>query len=402
VTETSRKPFGATIMVVGAGPLQLPAIKRAKEMGLRIISIDMDENAVGRPFSDVFEQVSTIDVSGALRVAKKHKPDGVLTLCTDAPLRVVAAVNDELGLKGIDSRTAELVTNKYSMRKKMRETGIPCPAFREVTSVSEAESAAVEIHYPVVIKPVDSSGSRGVFLTRDAAELRDFFSSSAHHSRTGKVIVEEFMSGAEVSVESLTADGTTWTVAVTDKRVTPPPYFVETGHTQPSSHDGKIIDDIILLTRNVVSMSGLDWSASHSEIKITPSGVRLVEMGARLGGDFITTHLVPLSTGVDMVEAIIKMSLGVLPDHDRKFARGSAVRYFTPLPGVIKDIKVPEHVRTHPALRELSFYIGIGDTVRPTTNSLERSGHLIVHAGSAWEAAKVADELCSEIEFVMA
>ena len=395
-----RKKYDAAVMIVGAGLLQLPAIRKAKEMGLRTIAVDVNPNAIGKCVADVFESVSTDDVEGALRLARKYRPDGVLTLCTDAAIKTVAAINDALGLKGLTPQTAEIVTNKFLMRKRMDAAGIPCPRFMEAVTLSQTSEAAEKIQFPFVIKPVDSSGSRGVYLVENPTELAYKFENSIGYSKIGKVIIEQFMQGQEVSVESLTCDGVTSVITVTDKLVSPPPYFVETGHTEPSRLAAKTIAEIEDTTRTVVRELGIDWSASHTEIKITPAGPRVVEIGARLGGDFITTHLVPLSTGVDMVEAVIDLSLGIPPKRDHEFHKGAAIRYFTPQPGRIEKITLPDWVLNHPAVKEFSIYTEVGSLVSTARSSEDRCGYVIVQGQDAAAAASFAEKICGDVRFV--
>lgn len=159
------------------------------------------------------------------------------------------------------------------------------------------------------------------------------------YSKTGDVIVEEYMSGPEVSVETLSIDGTCHVLQITDKLTTGAPHYVEMGHSQPTRHSKEIAKKISETAIAANKAIGIKNGPSHTEIIITGEGPKIVEIGARLGGDCITTHLVPLSTGVDMVECNIRIAMGEKPDISCKYNRGSAIRYLSTENGVIKNIK---------------------------------------------------------------
>ena len=152
-----------TIMILGASILQLPAIEQAVEMGLNVVALDMNPDAIGFKVPGVIHEIiSTINVAGAIEAAKRHKIDGVMTLATDMPMRVVASVAKECGLVGINQETAIKATDKAVMREAFRESGVPIPLFYKVGSIEEYREVAGKFSTPFVVKPADSSGSRGI------------------------------------------------------------------------------------------------------------------------------------------------------------------------------------------------------------------------------------------------
>lgn len=308
------------IMILGASILQLPAIKKAKEMGLQVIVADMDENAIGFQEEGIIcEVISTIDSEKILEAAKKYNIDGIMTLASDMPMRSVAIVAKEMGLVGISEKTALNATNKAEMRQCLKECGVPIPQFFCVSSREEYEKAIEyfrKAQLKCIVKPADNSGSRGVDLLSDLSDeelISKVYEYSKSYSRGGDIVVEEYMEGPEVSVETLSVDGECHIIQITDKLTTGAPYFVEMGHSEPSELPEDVKIKISEVASTAVKAIGITNGPSHTEIKVTKDGPKIVELGARLGGDNITTHLVPLSTGVDMVECCIKIALGETP-----------------------------------------------------------------------------------------
>lgn len=331
------------IMILGASILQLPAIEKAKEMGLEVIAVDMNPDAEGFKVPGVIKEViSTIDTPAIIEAARRHRIDGIMTLATDMPMRSVASVAKEMGLTGIDEGTALRATNKAEMRKALKAYNVPVPRFFTASDESEYNEVVKQFSVPFIVKPVDSSGSRGIFEVADITDqnmVRKAYDYCKPYSKTGDVIVEEYMSGPEVSVETLSIDGTCHVLQITDKLTTGAPHYVEMGHSQPTRHSKEIAKKISETAIAANKAIGIKNGPSHTEIIITGEGPKIVEIGARLGGDCITTHLVPLSTGVDMVECNIRIAMGEKPDISCKYNRGSAIRYLSTENGVIKNIK---------------------------------------------------------------
>ena len=370
-----------TIMILGASILQLPAIKKAKEMGLRVVAVDMNPEAVGFKEDGIIKEViSTIDIPNVVKAAKRNKVDGVVTLASDMPMRSVAAVAKEMGLVGISDDTALKATNKAVMRQALYEYGVPVPRFYKASNREEYEKSTAEFHAPFIVKPADNSGSRGIFKISDLNDqqtIRDAYDYSRASSRSGDVVVEEYMEGPEVSVETLTVDGECHVIQITDKLTTGAPHFVEMGHSQPTQLDADTAEKIREVAKAANKAIGIENGPSHTEIIVTEEGPKIVELGARLGGDCITTHLVPLSTGVDMVECCIKIALGEKPDITPKWSKGSAIRYFNQKAGLIKKIDGITDARNIAGVREVAIVHGVGERITEVTDSASRMGFVI-------------------------
>lgn len=395
-----------TIMILGASILQLPAIECAVNMGLNVVALDMNPEAIGFEVPGVkTEVISTIDTPAAIEAAKRHGIDGVMTLATDMPMRTVAAVAKELGLVGITEETAIKATDKSVMRKALYDYGVPVPVFYRVADKSEYDQAVASFKVPFVVKPADSSGSRGIYKITDLSDKRtidEAYEYTKAFSRSGVVVVEECMAGPEVSVETLAIDGDVHVIQITDKITTGAPHFVEMGHTQPTRLGEETAEAIKKVAIAANKAIGIENGPSHTEIIVTNEGPKIVELGARLGGDCITTHLVPLSTGVNMVEACIRIALGEKPDISRKLNKGSANRYFHQHAGVVMATRGIDVAENMPGVQEINIVHGIGETITDIVDSGSRMGFVIAQGDDADDAAQKAEAaletICIEID----
>lgn len=374
------------IMILGASILQVPAIEKAIDMGLEVVAVDIDSNALGFKIPDVKKEIiSTIDIESVMSAAKKHNIDAIMTLASDMPIMTVAKVSKKLGLVGVDLDTAIKATNKSKMRECLKSFGVPVPLFYKVDSLDKCIKAVNKIKdkgYKCILKPADNSGSRGIVLLPDFNEktINIAYNYSKNNSRNKIVMVEEFMEGPEVSVETISVDGKCNIIQITDKITTGAPYFVEMGHSQPSQLPDSIIDKIKEITIAANKAIGIISGPSHTEIKITQNGPKIVEIGARLGGDNITTHLTPLSTGVDMVESCIKIALGEKPDIRIKYDKASAIRYFDQSHGRIKSIRGVEEASKLPGIIQISIIHGKDHIINGIKSSSDRVGFVIGQA----------------------
>lgn len=393
-----------SIFILGASMLQVPAIKKAKEKGLYVYVLDYNPEAVGIQYADKFLCISTIDKQAVYEAALEYKPDYIITSTSDMPVSTAAWVNEKLGKKiDISFENSICATNKMFMRDRLKEMGVSIPLYFKIHSKEEFLETVKHFDNKFIVKPCDNAASRGVIFV-DKSKANDFnriFEYSKSFSRSGDILVEEFMEGDEVSVESFTVKGKTEVITITDKLVTPLPYFVELGHTEPSRHSSEIQEQIKELAIKAISAIGIITGPSHTEIKITPNGVKIVEIAARLGGDFITSKLVPLSTGVDLIEASIDAVIGEKVNLQRVKQNGAAIRYITANPGIIKNILNVDEAKKLPGIYEIEFYKKIGDEVVELTNSSDRIGHVIAIGKDANEAEFNCNEAIKRIELVI-
>lgn len=390
------------IMAVGAGVMQVPSIKKAHDMGYYVIAVDMNPEAEGFKYADEAVVVNTIDIPGVVEAAKRLKVDGVFTT-SDFPVRTVAAVGEALNLPAISVENAYKATDKIKMREALKTAGVPVPLFFKARTEDEFMTAVKEIishGYKCIVKPADSSASRGVDLLAkyDTDYLKEVYQYSKSYSHSGEVVVEEFMEGPEVCVETLNVNGVCYPIQITDKLTTEAPYFVEMGHTQPSQHTPEDQEDIKRVAVACNMALGNYNGSSCTEVKLTKDGAKVVEMGARLAGDYMTSDLVPLSTGVDMVESIIKIAMGEKPDVEHKFEKASAVRFLGAEEGTIKSISGVEDAAKVPGVIRVEMYVKPGDESVEIKSSLDRLGYVISQAETPQEAVRICEEAMKKIK----
>ena len=381
--------------------LQLPAILKAKEMGLHVAVADYNPQAVGIPYADVFYNVSTMDEEAVCRAAEQYRPDGIMTLATDMPMRGVAKVSEKLGLHSISYKTAVKATDKYNMIKAFKEHNVPSPWYFTVGSLKELKTLCGRFAFPCIMKPTDNAGSHGVVLAHNCEELIDSYEYSHGCSRCGNVIVEEYLQGQEVSVEIMVVEDKVNILQITDKLTTNAPHFVEMGHSQPSCYSETVKEQICKVAIEAVRAVGLNNGPAHVEMMVTTRGPVMIELGARMGGDNITTHLVPLSTGIDMVKASIILALGDMPDIKPKINCGAAIRYFDVPVGVIRSIYGVEMARAIPGVKQITFTKSVGEESTLIHCSNDRIGFVIAQAETAADAVKVCEAAMKAVEIII-
>ena len=211
-------------------------------------------------------------------------------------------------------------------------------------------------------------------------------------------MVEEYMEGPEVSVEGIIVNRELHIITITDKLVTPLPFFVELGHSEPSQLPTEVQNNICHVVHKAVEAIGIINGTCHAELKITDDGPKIVEIAARLGGDYITSRLVPLSTGVDLVGNSILLALHRPISIDKTKAQGSAIRFIGGNTGIIKSISIPDDVTQNDGIDEVQIYVKPGDVVHELHSSNDRLGHVIAHAATAAEAIERAEKVVNSIK----
>ena len=295
------------LAIIGASYLQLPLVEKAKEMGIETHCFAWEDGAVCKEIADFFYPISILDKEQILEVCEQIDIDGITSIASDAAVPTVSFVAGKMALIGNDFKDSIVATDKFQMRKRFSEFSVASPKF----CIAESDYSIENFNFPVIVKPTDRSGSRGVKKIENSGDVQVAVQRAKNESFTNKAIVEEYISGSEVSVESISWNGKHYMLAITDKVTTEEPYFVELGHHQPSGLSDEIQQRIKDETLKALSALNVKYGASHSEFKITSTGeVFVIEVGARMGGDFIGSHLVKLSTGYDFVKAVIDIALG--------------------------------------------------------------------------------------------
>lgn len=391
------------LLVLAAGLLQIPVIKKARELGYYVIAADGASSAPGLREANKAIVIDITSEELMLDLARKWEIDGVIHPCSEVSMNVMGRINDELHLHGISQRTAICATNKHLMRQSFEAFGAPSPRSYCTDKESEGWHIYASLGGKAILKPSRNSGSRGIAEIEpnvDRATFASLFERAKKESRDNSVMIEQFVEGPEFSVEIIVWNGTVNVLQVTDKKTTEAPYFVELGHNQPSLFPASIVEAVKDAAVRGVKALRLNDCAAHAEVKVQDGKAYLMEIGARLGGDFISTELTHLSSGIDMVAAAINVALGVEPDLAPKSApQGVAIRYFTPIPGRVVAIENVQALN-RPDVYDHDIYVKPGDEVREVKSSLDRSGHVIVTAPDAPAAIALAEELISTVKIV--
>lgn len=367
------------VLIFGVGHLQKSIINRAKLMGLYTVGIDPAKDATCKDEVDAFEVVPGQDFERHCAVVEKFGIDAIVTAATDKPLVMMARIAEKYGFSFFSVETALWSTDKFQMKQRFIEGGVPCAKGRLVKSASEVQ----DFEFPVIVKPRDNSGSRGVKLCRNKEELEESIDEALEVSHLDTVLVEELIDGPEYSIESLHHDGKNEIIQFTEKKTTEFPYNVELGHIQPaniSEENKRKIDDIIDKIGNTLHYENCP---SHTELKINDRGIFVIETSPRLGGDYITSTLTPLSTGVNMEDELLLISLGEQVTPKPQPIQYSGVRFFAYKEGcVIKHVPSEVFVKDWPHVVDFSFTLNEGEKVNRITSSLNRYGHMILQAGN--------------------
>ena len=392
---------GKKLLVLGAGRLQLPIIKKAKEMGLYVVATDWDPNSIGFNFADKFIVEDFAIPEIALKIAKDEKVNGVIHPCSEVAMASLGLINRSLNLSGIDTDTAIRSTHKNIMKECFTKNNISTPLSISVNNISELLSVTTSFLGHVIIKPSRSSGSKGTTRLSVASKKEKFeeaFNVALSLSRDSIVLIEQFIGGMEFSVEILSWNNKVEVLSVTDKLTTGNPHYIEIGHSQPSSQSEINLDKIKKLAIGGVKALGINWSAAHAEIKLFKGNPFILEIGARLGGDFISTSLVNLSTGIDMVKAAINVSLGLVPDLTPNHKKqGAAIRYIILPTGTISEIPNNFKLTKRDNLQDFELYIKPGSKIPPLRSSIDRSGHIITSGIDGKDAMNKTEIYLKEI-----
>lgn len=381
-----------TVLVFGVGELQKSIIARAKAMGLYVVGIDPFEDAVAKDDCDAFEVVGGQDLIRTIAVCHKYNVNAIVTAATDKPLVMMASVAEKLGYPFYSVNTAIWSTDKYQMKQRFLEGGVPCAQGRLIHKASEAE----DLYFPVICKPRDNSGSRGVKLCRNLQELQECIDEALQYSKLDTVLVEEFIEGREFSIEGLHYDGKSEVIQFTEKKTTEFPYNVELGHKQPANLTDEQRDAIREIVSKIGAALKFENCPSHTELKVNDRGIFVIETSPRLGGDYITSTLTPLSTGINLEDQLLHIALGEKVDTTTgRVNKASGVCFFSYTEGEVKSI-APEisEVANLPHIHNFELKLKAGDHINKITSSLNRYGQFIVDG----ESREEVDELIEKYE----
>jgi biotin carboxylase len=395
------KDDATSIFILGAGVMQLPAIRAAKAMGWRVIAADGSREAEGVPYADRFEHVDLKDRDAMTAAVKKCMKDGgvdgVFTAGTDFSA-TVAWVAEQCGLPGLAYETALDATDKGRMRRKFREHGVPQPDFMELAEGDDPRIVPETLPFPLVVKPVDNMGARGVKRIDTMEALTESFAAALTFSRAGRVIVEEYVAGPEFSLDALVYGGKPTLCGLAERHIFFEPYFVEMGHTMPAVLDEPTKAKIAAVFFQGIRALGIDAGAAKGDIKLSARGPMVGEIAARLSGGYMSGWTYPYATGVEVTRSALRIAVGLPPDRlaprEHSF---SAERAFISLPGVIRRLSGLDEAKAVPGVKDLFLRVREGAAVEFPKNNVQKCGNVITKGASRKEAVDAAAEALARI-----
>lgn len=359
------------LAVLGANAPLLPFYKHARELDIEIIGIAWKEGAVCKQYCDRFYPISFSDKEAVLDVCQKEHIDGITSFSLESALPTVIYVATQMNLVSNSMECLELTLNKFTMRNAFEKAGIPVPRYYMVMEKEDFNN--IEIRFPAIIKPVDSGGSQGVNKVNNLKELEDAYSYAKDHSRTKTVIVEEFIDGREFSVEYISCNGVHHNLQITDKVTSGAPHFVEMQHHQPADINQETANRIREMVEKALTTLKIQNSPSHTEIKLNSCGeLYIIEVGPRQGGDYITSDLVRLSTGYDMVHGAVNLALGNFTTPQLSKSMHSGVYFYCQLAPEIGDFIL--HHNDYPEIVECEY---IDEPLPEVHSNADRGGYLL-------------------------
>ncbi len=378
-------------------------LQRAKALGLEVVFVQK-KAAFSPAVLPLVDQLFLLDYEDLrvllplVQALHAVQPFGYAISMTETGLLPAAEVAAALSLPGNSLETVRLLKDKWAMRQRLAERGVSPVAARLGQTVEDIRAFAQSCGLPIIVKPVDGAASYGILPIHTRADLAQV-GEQLGDLKLHTFLMEEYLDGKEVSVESFSFAGRHVVLAITDKQTLP--NHVEIGHAVPAPLDAEQQAAITVALNNFLDAVGLRDGPAHTELKLTERGPRIIESHNRVGGDKIS-DLVELACGVDMIGLTLAWAFGLAEALERPPvpSAGAAVRFFTPLPGRVCAINGVEAVRTCPELVELEINVGIGDRVAPVRQSADRVGHVLVRGTDMAEARATCERLAQQIEIV--
>lgn len=310
-----------TIAIIGASPGQRLLFGKAKELGLRTICFAWEKGAYSKDLADVFYPISIFETDKILKICKEEKVIGIVSTCSDITSEVVSKLTTEMGFHGIPFDSFLRLKDKSAVRSLLGDVKELSQIWSYTYSGQEPQS------YPCVVKPCTGASKLGVSFVKNVSQFAQAIK-YAKESTDGNILVEQFIEGHEVSVESISYEGKHYVVQITDKDSTGAPHFVEIGHHQPSLLPAVIQDKIKRIIPQILDKTNIQNGASHVEMKISDNGeVYLIEVNPRGGGDEISNTLVGLSTDYDYVKSMILVAIGAFQEKEIRNVSFAGIYY---------------------------------------------------------------------------
>lgn len=398
-----------TLMIIGAGHEQVPAIKMAAEMGYRVLTTDRNPEAPGIAHAHCFELVSTGDKEGNLEAARKHAIAGVMTLGSETAVPVVAHIAQVLGLPGVSEETAYKATNKNAMRAAFEAFGVPAPVSRPAVTLEDVESFAEAHGFPLVLKPSDCSGQRGTTRVEEGEGLEAALESALRFSTDGRAIVEKFCEGIEINVTAAVVAGEVHFLSLSDRITAEPPHFgIAIEHVSPPQVNKEMAEAIREASMLAIKAIGLTDGIAYPQVIASPKGPRVIEIAVRIPGGHMR-EVAWYRSGVDLIEIAIRQAMG----DDDVWARCRRIETVNALSvKFITELDCPNHrgeevlfieglddARALPCVHLVRFSLNKGNPIPRLDSSAARFGAVIASGVNREEACRLSREAAEKISY---
>ena len=367
--------------MLGGGFLQKYVIRKAKTMGYYVLCLDADPNAVGFAIADEYAVINIVDEEACLAYARDKQVDGVLTAATDFSVLTMSRIAEELHLPGINYQSAKVIKNKALVRKRLFEanaddTGISY----EIDSVEDFADILPKIKFPVMMKPVDGSGSRGASKVEKAEDFVKAAEYAMNGSITHRAVAEPFIEGKEYGVESFVDNGVIHVLGVMQKDMTEPPYYAELGHAIPSGLTPELETKVKSCVYRAIFALGVNHGSVNMDLLITNEGnVHIVDVGARMGGNLIGSHIIPMGTGIDYMGNMIRAAVGDATNWKPEWQpKPVATKLLALTPGIIKKLPNFDQIAAEYNV-QIEHHLHEGNTITPYRTNLDGCGYVVAH-----------------------
>ncbi len=366
------------ILIIGAGFLQDFVIQKAVSMGYETLAVDADPNAVGFSHASKHAVINIVDEKACLEYARKEKINGVITAATDFGVLSAAYVAREMRLPGLKYEVAQLIKNKYKVRKCLYENHVDdTEQAYEVHSDMDIDQLAYKLNYPVMVKPCDGSGSRGTSRVDEPDDLKKACDYAINNSITHRAEIETFIIGQEYGAESLVVDGQINVLAIMKKWMTSPPYYAELGHAIPCGLPIEIENKAKECVRKAILALGINFGSVNMDMLITSEGmVHIIDIGARMGGNMIGPCVIPYGTGIDYVGAMIQNAVDDPVDLSEKPHRAVVTKLLAFDEGIVNRLPDMKTIELDYGV-EIYHHMNKGMRVRKYHTNLDGCGYVV-------------------------
>ncbi|MDX8549482.1 ATP-grasp domain-containing protein [Methanospirillum sp. J.3.6.1-F.2.7.3] len=387
------------ILILGGGLFQVPIIKLAKKQGFAVIVTDFNTNPPGRQYADFFVQMDIKDKVKNLSVAQKFQVNAVLCDQTDVGVQTAAWISEKLELKGIGFETSKVFTDKYLMRSKLKKSDIPSPEFALVNSLDEAKKFLEKTGYPIVLKPLASQSSRGVFVVSNESELQNKFPLTLHESYDGKLLAEKFIDGIEYTVESYVFNDRIFTLAISDKIHYPDNPCVARRLTYPPELNPSLLKKLVSYNEQVIKELNLPFGITHAEFKISDGNPHLIEIAARGGGTYISSLIIPEVSGFPVNEYLLNILVNKNPGEYPEIEHNAANLEFLEFPeGTVTNIEGIDEAKKISGVKEIHLDFEIGSKISSPHDDRSRPAFIIVTGKTRKDVLEISERVKATIK----